>query len=384
MIYLDNCSTTIPRQEVIETMAKSMAMDFANPSSLHRLGLEAEKKIKNIREDIGNFLNVSRDEIYFTSGGTESNNIAIQSIVNKFNRQGKHIITTEIEHPSVLNLMKYYEGEGYRLTYLEVNQKGEISLEELEKAIREDTILVSIMHVNNEIGTVEPISQVKNIINKKNSQALFHVDGIQGFGKVDVRLKSWGIDAYSFSGHKIYGPKGIGGLYIDKKHSLSPIIYGGDQERGMRSGTENLVGIVGLGKAINIIEENYEEEREYVLELKKYFKKRIQEEIKDIRINTPEDEKSSPYILNVSFNHVLGEVLLHYLEEEEIYVSTSSACSSKEKDKSHVLKSIGLDESEIDGGIRFCFYYENTIEDLEFTIERLKKSIKEIRKITMR
>ena len=384
MIYLDNCSTTIPRKEVIETMAESMAKDFGNPSSLHRLGLKSEKKIKKIREDIGNFLNVSPGEIYFTSGGTESNNIAIQSMVNKLNRQGKHIITTKTEHPSVLNLIKYYEEEGYRVTYLQVDSKGEISLEELEKEIREDTILVSIMHVNNEIGTIEPISQVKHIINKKKSKALFHVDGIQGLGKVDLRLKSWGIDSYSFSGHKIYGPKGIGGLYIDKKHSLDPIIYGGDQERGMRSGTENLLGIIGLGKAINIMEKQYEEEREYVLSLKDYFRKRIKEEIQDIKFNTPENEKSSPYILNVSFNHVKGEVLLHYLEEKDIYVSTSSACSSRAKDKSYVLRSIGLNDLEIDGAIRFCFYYENTVEDLDFTIDVLKKSVKEIREITMR
>lgn len=384
MIYLDNCSTTIPRKEVIETMAKSMAEDFANPSSLHRLGFQSEKKIKKIREDIGSFLNVSRDEIYFTSGGTESNNMAIQSMVNKYNRQGKHLITTKIEHPSVLNLMKYYEEEGYSVTYLDVNHRGEISLEELEKEIREDTILVSIMHVNNEIGTIEPISQVKNIISKKNSKAVFHVDGIQGFGKVNISLKSWGIDSYSFSGHKIYGPKGIGGLYIDKKHSLSPIIYGGDQERGMRSGTENLLGIIGLGKAVDMMGNQYKEEREYVLDLRKYFVKRIKEEIGDIKINTPLDGKSSPYILNISFNHVKGEVLLHYLEEKDIYVSTSSACSSKDKSKSHVLKSIGLNDLEIDGGIRFCFYYENTIEDLEFAIEVLKKSVKEIRQIIMR
>lgn len=384
MIYLDNCSTTKPRKEVIEAITESMANDFGNPSSLHRLGLNSEKRIKKIREDIARFLKVNRDEIYFTSGGTESNNTAIQSIVNKYNRQGKHIITTKIEHPSVLNLMKYYEEEGYSVTYLDVDDKGLISLEELEKEIREDTILVSIMHVNNEIGSIQPISEVKDIINKKNSKALFHVDGIQAFAKVDILLKSWGIDTYSFSGHKIYGPKGIGGLYIDKKHRLSPIIYGGNQEKGMRSGTENLVGIIGLGKAINIMESKYKEEREYVLNLKKYFKRRIEEEIDNIKFNTPVDQESSPYILNVSFNHVRGEVLLHYLEEKEIYVSTSSACSSNSKDKSYVLKSIGLNDMEVEGAIRFCFSYENTKEDLEYTIKILKKSVKEIRKIIMR
>lgn len=384
MIYLDNCSTTVARKEVIEAMINSMTEDFGNPSSLHRLGLNSEKKIKKVREEISSFLNVHRDEIYFTSGGTESNNIAIQSIINRFKRQGKHIITTKIEHPSVLNLIKYYEEEGYEISYLKVDHNGLISLEELENEIRKDTILVSIMHVNNEIGTIQPISQVKDILNKTNSKALFHVDGIQGFGKVDVFLKQWGIDLYSFSGHKIYGPKGIGGLYIDKKHNLYPIMFGGNQERGMRSGTENLVGIIGLGQAVKIIEKKHKEESEYVLNLKKHFIRRIKEEIEDIKFNTPLEEKSSPYILNISFNHVRGEVLLHYLEDKEIYVSTSSACSSRSKDKSYVLSSLGLNNLQIEGAIRFCFYYENTLEDLEFTIEVLKKAVEEIRQITMR
>lgn len=384
MIYLDNCSTTMPRKEVIKAIGDSMAEDFGNPSSLHRLGLQSEKKIKKVREDIGNFLNVHIDEIYFTSGGTESNNIAMQSIVNKLKNRGNHIITTKIEHASVLNLMKYYEKEGYEITYLDVDENGKISLEQLEKEIKGNTILVSIMHVNNEIGTIEPISQVKKIIKKKKSKALFHVDGIQGFGKVNIHLKSWGIDTYSFSGHKIYGPKGIGGLYIDKSHTLSPIVYGGNQEKGIRSGTENLTGIIGFGEAVNIIKKKFIEEREYVLNLKTYFAKRIKEEIDNIKFNTSLDDESSPYILNVSFNHVRGEVLLHYLEDKEIYVSTSSACSSKDKNKSSVLKSIGLNDLEIEGAIRFCFCYENTIEDLEYTIKVLKKSVEEIRQITMR
>ena len=384
LIYLDNCSTTIPRKEVIETMATSMAIDFGNPSSLHRLGLKSEKKIRKVRDDIARFLGVNRDEIYFTSGGTESNNIAIQGIINKFNRRGNHIITTEVEHPSVLNLMRSYEEEGYHISYLGVDKCGEISLEQLEKELREDTILVSIMHVNNEIGTIEPISKVKRIIDKKNSKALFHVDGIQAFAKVDILLKSWGVDAYSFSGHKIYGPKGVGGLYIDRKHTLTPIVYGGNQEKGIRSGTENLVGIIGFGEAIDIMAKKYKEERQYVFNLKEYFIKRIKEEIKDIDINTPLDEKSSPYILNISFNYVKAEVLLHYLEEEEIYVSTSSACSSRDRNKSYVLKSIGLNDLQIDGAIRFCFYYKNTIDDLEYAIKILKKSVEEIRQITMR
>ncbi len=384
MIYLDNCSTTRPREEVIKTITNSMRDDFGNPSSLHRLGMKSEKKIKEAREHIAKYLNVNISEVYFTSGGTESNNIAIQSIVNKLGKRGKHIITTKIEHSSVLNVIKYYENQGFEITYLNVDNLGYISLEELKNLIRKDTILVSIMHVNNEIGSIQPIAEVKKIINSVNPNILLHVDGVQGFCKVDVNLKKWGIDSYSFSGHKIYGPKGIGGLYIDKKHNLSPIVFGGNQERGLRSGTENLTGIIGFGEAVRIMAKNFNIESDYVLKLKIYFANKVREEIQNIRFNTTLDENSSPYILNISFNHVRGEVLLHYLEDKDIYVSTSSACSSKGTEKSHVLRGIGLSNEEIEGAIRFCFSYENTFEDIDYTVQVLKESVSEIRQITMR
>ncbi|CAK7073254.1 cysteine desulfurase NifS [Tissierella sp. P1] len=384
MIYLDNCSTTRPREEVVNVLIESMRDDFGNPSSLHRLGMKSEKRIKQAREYIARYLNVTTNEVYFTSGGTESNNIAIQSIVNKLGKRGKHIITTKIEHPSVLNIMKNYEQQGFDITYLNVDNFGYISLEELRNAIRKDTILVSIMHVNNEIGSIQPINEVKNIINLINPNILLHVDGVQGFGKVDVSLKKWGVDSYSFSGHKIYGPKGIGGLYIDKKHILSPIAFGGNQERGLRSGTENITGIIGFGEAVRIMTQKFKDESDHAFKLKKYFASRVREEIQDIRFNTTLDERSSPYILNISFNHVRGEVLLHYLEDKEIYVSTSSACSSKGTEKSHVLRGICLSNEEIEGAIRFCFSYENTLEDMETAVQVLKESVSEIRQITMR
>lgn len=384
MIYLDNCSTSKPRKEVVKIMSEAMMDYFGNPSSLHRLGMVSEKKVKEAREYIAKYLDVNRDEIYFTSGGTESNNIAIQSAVNKLKNRGNHIITTKIEHPSVLNIMKNYERQGFEVTYLDVDNLGNISLEELESSIKDNTILISIIHVNNEIGTIAPIDQIKGIINKKNPNTLFHVDGVQGFGKVKFSLKASGIDMYSFSGHKIYGPKGIGGLYIDRKHTLEPIVFGGNQEKGLRSGTENTPGIMGFGEAVRIIDENFIQESKLVYKLKEYFISKIKEEIKDIKINTSLDDKSSPYILNISFRNVRGEVLLHYLEDDNIYVSTSSACSSKGTEKSHVLKAIGLNNNEIEGSIRFCFSYENTIEDLDKTIGSLKKSVTEIRQITMR
>lgn len=384
MIYLDNCSTTRPREEVVKIISQSMVEDFANPSSLHRLGMRAEKKVKVSREYISKYLNVDSSEIYFTSGGTESNNIAIQSMVNKLKKRGKHIITTKIEHPSILNIMKNYENQGYNVTYLNVDEDGIISLEELRKNISRETILVAVMHVNNEIGSIQPIYEIKKLINETNPNTLLHVDGVQGFGKVDLSLKGIGIDSYSFSGHKIYGPKGIGGLYIDKKHTLSPIVFGGNQEKGLRSGTENLTGIVGFGEAVRIMTDNFLTESKYAFDLKKYFSDIVKEEIEDIRFNTPLNEKSSPYILNISFKYVRGEVLLHYLEDKDIYVSTSSACSSKGTEKSHVLKAISLKDADIEGAIRFCFSYENTMEDIDYTIQILKESISEIRQITKR
>jgi len=383
-IYLDNCSTTQPREEVVEEIIYALRKEYGNPSSLHKLGLQAEIAMEKARETIADFLKVSKEEIFFTSGGTESNNIAIQSIISKYNRIGKHIITTLIEHSSVYNVYKFYEEQGFEVTYLKVNERGIISLEELEKAIREDTILISIMQVNNEIGSIQPTWKIKELIKKKNSKALLHVDGVQAFGKIKLNIKDWGIDTFSISGHKIYGPKGIGVLYIDKNLKINPIIYGGNQERGLRSGTENIPGIIGLGKAVEILHKNFDQEQERVKEIKTYFIKRLKEEIDHIHINSPLEEDFSPYILNVSFDYVRGEVLLHYLENKGIYVSTASACSSKGVKENRVLKAIGFNERYIEGAIRFCFSYKNTKEDIDYTIEALKESVKEIRQITMR
>ena len=383
-VYLDNCSTTKARKEVIEEMIRSLEKEYGNPSSLHRMGFNVEKKIGNARRNIANFLNVDKEEIYFTSGGTESNNLAIQSIIRKYNRFGKHIITTAIEHPSVLNILKHYEKDGYEITYLKIDKSGLISLEELENSIREDTILIAIMQVNNEIGSMQPIAEIKDILNKKNSKALIHVDGVQAFGKIPVEIKKWSIDTFSFSGHKIHGPKGIGGLYINKDLTLEPIVFGGNQENGYRSGTENVPGIMGLGKAVEIANRDFSKNYKKADEIKAYLTHRIVEEIPHVHINSPRDENHSPYILNISFEYTRGEVLLHYLEDKNIYVSTASACSSKGVEKSHVLGELGLNDLQMEGAIRFCFSYENTIEEIDYTMEILKNSIEEIREITMR
>lgn len=384
MIYLDNCSTTKPKKEVVDAMLSALTTDFGNPGSLHRLGIKSEKKVKEVREIIANYLKVDSREIFFTSGGTESNNIAIQSIVNKYSRKGKHIITTKIEHPSVLNVFRHYENMGYEVTYLGTDNFGMVNLEELEGSIKEDTILISIIHVNNEIGVLQNIKAIREIINKSLSKPLLHLDGIQSFGKVDFNLKTLGVDTYSFSGHKVYGPKGIGGLYINKEVKLDPIVFGGNQESGLRSGTENVPGIIGLGEAVRSLSKNFLNDAKMVQDLKEYMASKILEEIDDVKINTTLDKNSSPYILSITFRYTRGEVLLHYLEEKEIYVSTSSACSSKGTARSHVLKSINLTDKEIEGTIRVCFSYEITKEDVDYTVEALKTAVEEIRSIIRR
>ena len=383
-VYLDNGATTRPRDEVIEEINYMFKSAYGNPSSLHRMGLEAERKVNQSRKTIAEFLSVKGEEIYFTSSGTESNNIAIQGIINKHSRKGKHIITSKIEHSSVLNIFKHYEEKGYKVTYLNVDEKGIIDLRELESSITEETILVSIMFVNNEIGCIQPVKEIKEIINSKNKQIVFHIDGVQAFGKIDFDIASLGIDCLSFSGHKIHGPKGIAGLYVRKGLNIEPIIFGGKQERGLRSGTENVPGIVGLGKATEILKKNFRTEKEYLLKLKEYFLSKLQEGISNIKVNSFVCGKGGPHILNVSFIGVRGEVLLHYLENKGIYVSTGSACSSNNKGRSHVLKEIGLSEKEIDGTVRFSFAFSNTYEELDYVFENLKESVEEIRKITMR
>lgn len=384
MIYLDNCATTKMRPEVLETIYEAMKDDFGNPSSLHSLGLQSEKQIKKSRKIISDYLNIDERELYFTSGGTESNNIAIQSIVKLLGKRGNHIITTKIEHASVMNTMKDLEDKGFKVTYLNVDKFGKIDLEEFKEALNDDTILVSIIHVNNEIGTIQDIREIKNIIKSKNSKALLHVDGIQSFGKIDFYLKELDIDTFSFSSHKIHGPKGVGGLYVKRKLNLSPIVFGGNQEKGLRSGTENVPGIIAFGKAVEVMSRNIKSEREKIYGLKRYTIEKIEKEIEDIKINSNLNEDFSPYILNVSIRDTRGEVLLHFLEQKDIYISTASACSSIGVRESSVLKAIDLTDKEMEGAIRICFSYENSKEDIDFFIKELKESVKEIRNIMKR
>lgn len=384
MIYLDNCATTKMRKEVIEEMIESYENDFANPSSLHRLGMGTEKKIEESRKTISSYLKVRDKEVFFTSGGTESNNIAIFSSVEKMKNRGNHIITTKIEHPSVYNCMKKLENEGYNVDYLDVDEYGNIDFNQFNDLLTDKTILVSIIHVNNEIGVIQDIKKIRNIMDEKDSIALLHLDGVQSFGKIAYNVKELGINTLSISSHKIHGPKGIGALYVKEGTNLMPHIYGGGQENGFRSGTENIQGIVGFGRAVKIINDNFDAEYDHVVKIREYFYNKIKNNISDIKVNTKIDNTSSPYIINISIRNTRGEVLLHYLEDEKIYISTSSACSSNGTSRSHVLESIKLTDNEIEGTIRICFSHEITFDDIDIVIEQMEKSVKEIRDIMMR
>ncbi|MGO3168552.1 cysteine desulfurase family protein [Senegalia sp. (in: firmicutes)] len=383
-VYLDNSATTKPRESVIKEMNLMLSQDYANPSSLHRMGLNVEKKIKKSRDVISNYLKIKSSELFFTSGGTESNNIAIQGIIEANKNKGRHIISSKIEHPSVLNILKDYEMKGFDITYLDVDEYGIININQLEEFLNEDTILISIMMANNEVGSIQPIDEIKKIINKKKLKTLLHVDGIQALGKIDFNIKKLGIDSFSFSGHKIYGPKGIGGLYIREGLNIKPILFGGNQEKGIRSGTENTPGIIGLYKSIEKLIDNDKEENNNIRELKYYFVDKIKENISNIKINSLLNEKAAPHIVNISFLNTRGEVLLHFLENDNIYVSTGSACSSKNDRSSHVLKAMNLNGLEIESAIRFSFSIYNTKEQIDYVIERLKLRIEEIRDIMMR
>lgn len=378
MIYLDNCATTKPRAEVVEEMMRILNTDFANPSSLHRFGMKAEEEREEARKNVADLLGTSEKNIIFTSGGTESNNLAIQGILEKTVNRNKKILTTKIEHSSVLDQFKHYEQMGYDVRYIPVDRYGHIDEGFLLSNVK-GAVLLALHHVNNEVGTLNDIKDIASKVKKINNDIHIHVDGVQAFGKIPFKVRDFEIDTYSFSSHKIYGPKGVGGLYIKSGTNLRSLFIGGGQEKNLRSGTENMPGIVGFGKAASIMRDNFESEYNHVVELKAYAKDKIESEFSDFEFNF--DEKSSPYIFNLGFRDIRGEVLLHFLENDEIYISTSSACSSNSGGKSHVLTELGIDNKLLEGSIRFCFSYEITKADLDIFIEKLKIYINEIRSI---
>lgn len=377
-IYLDNSATTKPYKEVIEEIARAMEEYYGNPSSLHKIGLASEKKLTEAREFLAKTINTSKEEIYFTSGGSESNNLIIKGLV----KPGHHVITTVFEHHSVLMTYNELEREGVKVTHLNVDKNGQISLEELKNAICKDTVLVSIMHVNNEMGAIQDLEAIGRIIKENSSRAKFHVDAVQSYGKLDIDVKKMNIDLLTASSHKIHGPKGIGFSYIKKGIILRSLIIGGSQEGGFRGGTQNVPAIIGLKKAAEITFNNKEENNNHVEELKKYMVDRLGE-IDNIRINSPIGEEFSPYILNVSFNGIRAEVLLHLLEDNNIYVATGSACTSRTSavKGSYVIKSLGLRKEEIESAIRFSFSKFNTKEEIDRVIEVLKSSLKFLRRV---
>lgn len=383
--YLDNSATTRCSDRACQLMVDLLTKDYGNPSSLHMKGIEAERFVETAKKKIAKTLRVSEKEIIFTSGGTESNNLAIIGAAMANRRAGNHIITTSIEHASVENPMEFLKEQGFDITYLSVDENGIISLEELEEAVTEQTILVSMMQVNNEIGAIEPVAEAAELIKKKNPATLIHVDAIQSYGKMYIYPKKLGIDMLSVSGHKIHGPKGSGFLWVKEKTKLKPLILGGGQQKGMRSGTENVPAIAGLGEAAEEIYENLDEKRAHLYGLKQRFIDGI-EKLEGTHVNGKTGEDSAPHIVSVSFEGIRSEVLLHSLEDRGIYVSSGSACSSNNhagKQKgSKTLRNIHLKENLLDSTLRFSFSVHTTEEEIDYTLEVLGELLPVLKKYT--
>lgn len=387
IVYLDNSATTRQYDQVTDVMAEAMRETYGNPSSLHMLGVEAEKKVRSSRKILASALGASEEEFFFTSGGTESDNTVLFGVAEARKRTGKKIITTAVEHPAILEPAKRLEAMGFTVEYIGVDRNCHLNMDQLASAIDDETILISVMGVNNEAGTILPIGEIAALKDRYNREhktdILLHSDAVQAFGKVPVDLKGAykGVDFLSVSGHKIHGPKGIGGLYIRKGIHLPPFMNGGGQERHMRSGTENTPGIIGFGKAAEMGMADFAKRTEAMKRARARLLEGLLAEIPDIRINSPQDETASPSVLNVSFLGTRGEVLLHTLEQEGIFVSTGSACSSNKKGRSHVLTAMGLSEKEIEGAIRFSFSEENTLEEMDYTVEKVKAAVTRFRRL---
>lgn len=380
-VYLDNSATTRCFEDAAELMKRIMCEDYGNPSSMHLKGMQAENYIRNAKEIIARNLKVNEKEILFTSGGTESDNIALIGCCMANYRAGRHLITTRIEHPAILQTMQYLEEQGFEVTYLPVDKNGQIRISDLEQAIRKDTILVSIMHTNNEIGALQPIEEAGVCIKRINPAIIFHVDAVQGFGKFRIYPKRMNIDLLSVSGHKIHGPKGTGFLYINEKIKIKPILFGGGQQKGMRPGTENVPGIAGFAKAVEMIYADLEEEVERLYRLKEHFIEGV-EQIPDIKVNGLTGRNSAPHIVSVSIRGVRSEVMLHALEDKGIYVSAGSACSSNKPQTSETLKAIGVEKDLLDSTIRFSFSVFTTEEEIDYTVKVMYDVVPMLRKYT--
>lgn len=380
-VYFDNSATTRCSAKAAELMVKVLTEDYGNPSSLHRKGMEGENYIKEARNRICKTLKINDTELIFTSGGTESNNLAILGAAMANKRSGMHLVTTRVEHPAVGSPMKFLEEQGFCVTYLDVDEHGLISLEELEQAVTPETILVSIMYVNNEIGAVEPIAEAARIIKSRNPKTLFHVDAIQAYGKYIIHPKRMGIDLLSVSSHKIHGPKGVGFLYVKEKTKLKPLIFGGGQQKGMRSGTENVPGTAGMGQAALEAYEDFEAKQQYLYELKEAFVTGLRKQ-EWAHVNGKTGRDSAPHIVSVSFAGVRSEVLLHALEDKGIYVSAGSACASNKPAVSSTLQAIGIKREYLDTTVRFSFCTENTMEEISYCLDTLQEIVPMLKKYT--
>ena len=381
--YLDNSATTRCLECVTEKMVRVMRTDYGNPSSLHKKGVEAEHYIKEAKTFFAENLKVQEKELYFTSGGTESNNLAVMGAALANQRTGKHLITTAIEHPSVLNVMKYLETCGFRVTYLPVDKNGIVSFDALRDAVSQETILLSVMYVNNEIGSVQPIKEIAQTVRMQNPRVLFHVDAIQAYGKYRIYPKKEGIDLLSVSGHKIHGPKGIGLLYVSEKAKIRPILFGGEQQKGIRSGTENVPGTAGIAEAAKECYRDLEEKTDRMYRLKEKLITGA-ERLDGVTVNGRTGRDSAPHIVSLSFAGVKSEVLLHALEEKGIYVSAGSACSSNKPSVSQTLRAIGLEKGLLGSTLRFSLSFETTEEEIAYCLEGLKEVLPILRKYVRR
>ena len=377
--YFDNSATTRVFDCVKDAVVNAMTVDYGNAAARHMKGVEAERLIKEARAEIAKSLKVQEKEILFTSGGTESNNTALIGAAFANQRAGKHLITTGVEHASIYNTMEFLREQGFEITYLPVDSYGCISLEELAQAVREDTILVSVMYVNNEIGAVEPVEDISKVIKAKNPKTLFHVDAIQAYGKYVIRPKKQGIDLLSVSGHKIHGPKGVGFLYIDEKAKVRPLLFGGGQQKGMRSGTENVPGCAGLGAAVREVYRDHEAKIEKLYQIRERLIAGLKE-LPGVTINGHEGRENAPQIVSASFEGVRSEVLLHALEDRGVYVSSGSACSVNHPGVSGTLKGIGVKKELLDSTIRFSFGLFNEPEEADYCLEVLRELLPVLRR----
>lgn len=387
-VYLDNSATTRVIPEVAELMTKIMCEDYGNSSSLHLKGVQAEQYLRYARETLAHILKVNSKELVFTSGGTESNNLALEGCALANYRRGKHLITTQIEHPAVMQTMRHLETQGYRITYLPVDISGRIRLEDLRRAMTQDTILVSIMHTNNEIGSLQPIAEAGAMIKQMNPNTLFHVDAVQGFGKFRIHPKKMNIDLMSASGHKIHGPKGVGFLYVDEKVKIHSLIHGGGQQQNLRSGTENVPGAAGLARAAELLYENLEEDTAGLYQIKQVFLDGVRK-IEGVRVNgllpdRPSGEETAPHVASIFIPGVRSEVMLHALEEKGIFVSAGSACSARKPQPSATLKAMGASREQLESTIRFSFSVYTTLDEIDYTLWAMYDMIPMLRKYTQR